>query len=267
MPLPLAVAAGLGLTTSVGGLVQIFQGASDQREAEKASTKFAADIRQRLLERTVGKQAIPMRGFDLAKEGLAQRYATGVSALQSAGAEGVLGGLGGLMQQQTGAELALAAQIEKMEYARDLDYQKRLDRERDLKYKTLTELDVMGLKGAQAKSADAYAQRQAGIQGIVGGLGTAAELGLEYSPLYRKTGADTGTGVGRTATQLGGIGAFGQSMGPTSLFPNVSPFMQQGGLSSLGGGAPITTFMQQPPSAYTGMPAYGDPLYQSLLGF
>ena len=201
MPLPLAVAAGLGLVSTGLGAAQYFQGASQQREAEKASTKFAADIRQRLLERTVGKQALPMRGVDLAREGLAQRYATGVSALQSAGAEGVLGGLGGLMQQQTGAELALAAQIEKMEYARDLDYQKRLDRERDLQYQTLTELDVMSLKGAQAKSADAYAQRQAGIQGIVGGLGTAAELGLKYSPLYKKTGAEA-TGAAGAAADL-----------------------------------------------------------------
>jgi len=68
-----------------------------------------------------------------------------------------------------------------------------------------------------------------------------------------------------------GIGAFGQSMGPTSLFPNVSPFMQQGGLSGFGGGAPITPFMQQPPSTYSGIPGgtgvYGDPFYQSWLGF
>ena len=175
----------------MAGAVQSYQGAEGEREAEKASAKFAADIRKRLLERTVGKQALPMRGFDLAKEGLAQRFATGVSALQSAGAEGVLGGLGGLMQQQTEAERALAAQVEKMEYARDLEYQRRLDRERDLKYQTLTELDLMGLKGAQAKAADAFAQKQQGIKTIIGGLGTAAELGLKYAPLY---GKDKGMG-------------------------------------------------------------------------
>tara|TARA_R100000808_G_scaffold6749_1_gene19813 strand:- start:8 stop:868 length:861 start_codon:yes stop_codon:yes gene_type:complete len=188
-----AISGGLGLVSTGLGIFQALQGAGQQREAEKASAKFAADIRKRLLERTVGKQALPMRGFDLAKEGLAQRFATGVSALQSAGAEGVLGGLGGLMQQQTEAERALAAQVEKMEYARDLEYQRRLDRERDLKYQTLTELDLMGLKGAQAKAADAFAQKQQGIRSILPGLGMAAETFLKHSSLYPKTGGDTET--------------------------------------------------------------------------
>lgn len=202
MAIPLAVAAGLALVNTGMGIAQKVKAGQQKREAEEASAKFAADIRQRLLERRVGKQALPMRGYDLAKEGLAQRYATGVSALQSAGAEGVLGGLGGLMRQQTEAELALAAQIQNMEYKRDLEYQNRLDRERDLQYQTRSHLDFMNLKGAQGSLADAAALSQAGTESIVGGLGTAAEMGLKYSSLYPKTGAATGEAVGGVSPEL-----------------------------------------------------------------
>tara|TARA_R100000655_G_scaffold1110_3_gene4450 strand:- start:2219 stop:3193 length:975 start_codon:yes stop_codon:yes gene_type:complete len=195
MAIPLAVAAGLGLTSTIGGMVQTLGGKEKQREAEKASAKYASEIENLRAKNLMEGVAIPMRGFDLAKEAQAQRYATGVAALQSAGAEGVLGGLTRLERQQGQQDLALAAQLEKMEYARNLERARQAQNIENQAIGRQAQLNFMRLQGAGQAAAEGARQQQAGIQSIIGGLGTAAELGLKYAPLYGKNKANTGSGT------------------------------------------------------------------------
>lgn len=189
----LAVSAGLGLISTAGGMVQTLGGKEKQREAEKASAKYASEIENLRARNLMEGVAIPMRGFDLAKEAQAQRYATGVAALQSAGAEGVLGGLTRLERQQGQQDLALAAQLEKMEYARNLERARQAQNIENQAIARQAQLNFMRLQGAGQAAAEGARQQQAGIQSIIGGLGTAAELGLKYAPLYGKNKADTAT--------------------------------------------------------------------------
>tara|TARA_R100000808_G_C2109853_1_gene124270 strand:- start:55 stop:990 length:936 start_codon:yes stop_codon:yes gene_type:complete len=191
MAINAALAAGLGLTSTIGGMVQTLGGKEKQREAEKASAKYASEIENLRAKNLMEGVAIPMRGFDLAKEAQAQRYATGVAALQSAGAEGVLGGLTRLERQQGQQDLALASQLEKMEYARNLERARQAQNIENQAIGRQAQLNFMRLQGAGQAAAEGARQQQAGIQSIIGGLGTAAELGLKYAPLY---GKDKGMG-------------------------------------------------------------------------
>ena len=147
----------------------------------------------------------------------------------------------------------------------------------------------MSLQGAGQAAAEGARQQQAGIQSIIGGLGTAAELGLKYAPLYGKDKVDPDTmsnmiDIGGDTSQISPAGPtaanragymgpytvpqYGPFQAPASLPNDVSPFMQQSGFSRFGGGEATTPFMQQLPSTYSsGIPAYGDRFYQNLLGF
>ena len=177
------IAAGLGLVNTFSGIFESFQGAETTRMAEKAIPGIVADI-EGLKPKAIIPPELPTRGFELAKEASGQRYATGVSALQSAGPEAVLGGLTGLEQQHSKQDLAMGAQLEKMEYARNLDLSKREQDIENQRISALRNLNFMRLQGAQTAALGGYERQQQGLKDIVGGLSLGAETFLEYSPLY-----------------------------------------------------------------------------------
>jgi len=222
MPIPLAVAAGLGLVSTGMGIYDTIKGGQQRREAEKASEKFATDIKNLRAKNLMEGIGIPMRGFDLAKEAQAQRYATGVAALQSAGAEGVLGGLTGLERQQGQQDLALAAQLEKMEYARNLERARQAQAIENQATGREAQLGFMRLQGAGQAAAEGAQRQQAGVQSIIGGLGTAAELGLKYSPLYGKDKVDPAAMTGMV--NIGGDTSQTSRVGRPPIYSGLGPF-------------------------------------------
>mgnify|MGYP003646029254 CR=1 FL=1 len=177
------IAAGLGLVNTFSGIFESFQGAETTRIAEKAIPGIVADI-EGLKPKAILPPELPTRGIDVAKDLSQQRYATGVSALQSGGPEAVLGGLTGLEQQHSKQDLAMAAQLEKMEYARNLDLSKQEQAIENQRISALRNLNFMRLQGAQTAALGGYERGQEGKKQIFEGIGLGAETFLQYSPLY-----------------------------------------------------------------------------------
>ena len=145
---------------------------------------------------------VPTRGAELAREAGAERYATSVAAAQAAGAEGVIGLLPKLEQQQARQDLAIAAQLEQAEAQTDLARARGAQQAENANVAAARQLGMMRLQGAATAAAEGRRRQQAGLQSAIGGLGQAAALGLKYAPLYGKSEEDIDKSLaGTQATQ------------------------------------------------------------------
>ena len=187
MPIPLAVAAGLGLTSTALGVYDVIKGGADARKAEKATASLAKELEETKVKNMMANLKVPTRGAELAREAGAERYATSVAAAQAAGAEGVIGLLPKLEQQQARQDLAIAAQLEQAEAQTDLARARGAQQAENANVAAARQLGMMRLQGAAQAAAEGRRRQQAGLQSAIGGLGQAAALGLEYAPLYGKT--------------------------------------------------------------------------------
>jgi hypothetical protein len=137
--MPAATSIIAGASAAASGATAI---AANKRtkEADLSAKNAAAKLRGiSETDYSAGLQ-VPTMGYDLAQEGVQQQVATGVQALQGAGAAGVIGGLPTLTQQSNQANLELGADLQQQEYSRDLMRaqnrqnidQRRVDREFDI---------------------------------------------------------------------------------------------------------------------------------------
>ena len=111
------IIAGASAAASAG---QAIAANKRRKEADFAAKDAAAKLRNiSETDYSAGLQ-VPTMGYDLAQEGVQQQVATGVEALQGAGAAGVIGGLPTLTQQSNQANLELGADLQNQEYQRDL---------------------------------------------------------------------------------------------------------------------------------------------------
>tara|TARA_R110002020_G_scaffold354367_2_gene567135 strand:+ start:3193 stop:4155 length:963 start_codon:yes stop_codon:yes gene_type:complete len=242
MPIPLAVAAGLGLTSTALGLYDVIKGGANARKAEQATQSLAKELEDVKVKNMMADLKVPTRGADLAREAGAERYATSVAAAQSAGAEGVIGLLPKLEQQQARQDLAIGAQLEQAEAQRDRVRAQGAQQAENANVAAQRQMGMMRLQGAATAAAEGRRRQQAGLQSAIGGLGQAAALGLEYSPLYGKakdTGAATAglTGQGSFVPNP----SFPSAMGDTGIasykasLDTPSPFAaNRGGIPNLG---------------------------------
>ena len=166
------IIAGASAATSAG---QAIAANKRRKEAEFSAKDAAAKLRGiSETDYSAGLQ-VPTMGYDLAQEGVQQQVATGVEALQGAGAAGVIGGLPTLTQQSNQANLELGADLQQQEYNRDLMRaqtrqgidQRRVGREFDT-----------GLSEVQSAQLAASENRQIANQAM-GDLVGAAALGYE----------------------------------------------------------------------------------------
>lgn len=106
--------AGLGMSAA-----QAIKSSKDMRAADNAA-KAAKNELSKISETNAFKQVqVPTLGFNLAQQSQAQRSASALSAVQSAGAEGVIGGVGQIMQAGNEQDLQLAAQADEAKFKRD----------------------------------------------------------------------------------------------------------------------------------------------------
>lgn len=106
--------AGLGMSAA-----QAIKSSKDMRTADNAA-KAAKNELSKISETNAFKQVqVPTLGFNLAQQSQAQRSASALSAVQSAGAEGVIGGVGQIMQAGNEQDLQLAAQADEAKFKRD----------------------------------------------------------------------------------------------------------------------------------------------------
>ena len=175
------IIAGASAAASAG---QAIAANKRRKEAEFSAKDAAAKLRGiSETDYSAGLQ-VPTMGYDLAQQGVQQQVATGVQALQDAGAAGVIGGIPTLTEQSNRANLELGADLQQQEYQRDMFRaqnrqaidQRRVGRE----FET-----AMGeVEGAQMAASE---NRQIANQ-AVGDIFGAASLGygqyLQAKPLY-----------------------------------------------------------------------------------
>jgi hypothetical protein len=172
--------------------VQAFQAQKQQKKAQQAAQKAINELKQIKEVNPFAALQVPTMGAQLQQDALARATAGGVQAAQSAGAEGVIGGIGNLVGG-VGAEAArIGAGLQKAEYQRDLAQagqeaaigQRAAERE--------FKIGATEAAGAQARRAEQAGIRDAAITGIGGSLTGLAGLMTEYqteNPYGYKKGA------------------------------------------------------------------------------
>jgi hypothetical protein len=118
------MAAVTSTIVAVGGLglsaAQAIKANKDMKIASKASQDASTQLKGIKEQNAFKNVQVPTLGFDLAQQAGAQRDAQALSAIQGAGAAGVIGGVGQLAQAGLQGDLALAASAQEAQYNRDL---------------------------------------------------------------------------------------------------------------------------------------------------
>lgn len=160
---------GVGLSA-----IDAIKAGKDKKKADAAAMQ-AENAMRNVKEQNMMKQVqVPTLGYDLAQEAQSQRDVSMITALQGAGAAGVIGGIGKVAQAGADADLKLAAAAGQQQYQRDLAVGqteqgiegRRAGREFGIEKDKLT--------GAQAASQEAQLKKQQAYQGIFSGIGAAA---------------------------------------------------------------------------------------------
>lgn len=160
--------------------VQAFQAQKRMKSAEQASQKAMNELKQIKEINPFKAVQVPTMGAQLQQEALARATAGGLQAAQSAGAEGVIGGVGNIMGASTDTSRQIASGLQQAEYQRNLAQagqeaaigQRAADRE--------FKIGTTEAKGEQQRRAEQAALRDAAITGIGGSLAGAAGLMGEY---------------------------------------------------------------------------------------
>lgn len=187
-------------TILMGGAtaLQAIQGLKAQQEGQEAAAKSASRIA--MLNKPVANQLasvkVPMEGANLAQQNIQAQQADTLRALQSSGAEAVLGGIPGMMQQGRVQNLELSAQTAQQKYERDMAVAQNQQRIIEDTRNRESELEQQRLIGSQNASAE-------GANMFSGALGSAAQIagniaiGKDMAALYgggKQTLGDTAFG-------------------------------------------------------------------------
>jgi hypothetical protein len=177
------IIAGASAASSAG---QAIAANKRRKEAEFSAKDAAAKLRGiSETDYSAGLQ-VPTMGYDLAQQGVQQQVATGVQALQDAGAAGVIGGLPTLTEQSNRANLELGADLQNQEYQRDL--MRAQTRQSIEGRKNEREYDIASgeLMGAQAASSENRQIVNQSVGDIFGALSTGYGEYLQGKPLYNQ---------------------------------------------------------------------------------
>ena len=175
------MAAVTGAAISVAGLgmsaIQAIKASKDMKTADNAAKAAKNDL-AKISETNAFKQVqVPTLGFNLAQQSQAQRSASALSAVQSAGAEGVIGGVGQIMQAGNEQDLQLAAQADEAKFKRDA---MQADAEMGISARKQERDLIIGtneLASQEARRSQAETNRNAAIAGMFESAGAAVKSG------------------------------------------------------------------------------------------
>jgi hypothetical protein len=191
------MAAVTGTIVALGGLglsaAQAIKANKDMKTASQAAQKAAGELKN-IKEFNAFKQVqVPTLGFDLAQQSQAQATTQAMQSLQGAGAEGVIGGVGNVLQAGNEQALNLAAQAGQAQYQRDMA---QAEAEQGIQARQQEREYMIGtneLISAQNQRASAEENRNAAIEGMFSSAGTALTSGSKAVGLYGNKGVDDGT--------------------------------------------------------------------------
>jgi hypothetical protein len=124
-------------------------------------------------------------GYELAQQGQAQATTQAIQSLQGAGAEGVIGGVGNVLQATGEQNLHLAAQAQQAQAQRDMA---QAEAEQGIEARRQERERIIGgseLQGAQEARAAAEQRKNKAVEGMFTSLGGVAEGVGGLIPLYK----------------------------------------------------------------------------------
>lgn len=261
MAIPLAVSAGLGLVSTGLGMFDMIKGGQQRRQAEQDAIKFGNELEDIQVKNVMEEMALPKQAAELELEASKEALATGVEAAKAAGAEGVIGLVPKLQQQAGRQALGTAARLEQLEYQRNLEMARQAQAVENQNVNAKRQLFLSRLQGSGMAAAEGSRRQQAGLRSTIGGLGQAAALGLEYSPLYQEEAATRKANrqAKREMQAIQGDNTFA-NMGQLAPVGQLAPMTRQTPqmqFSSLGQPAPLNTTMPTYSQQRGGIPNVG----------
>lgn len=186
--MPAATTAVLATGSALAGtgmsIAQAVQAKKDAKAASEAAATAANTLQNMKQVNAMSKVQVPTLGSNLAQQGLDRATQSALSVSQGAGAEGVIGGVGQIMQASNEQELKLAAQANDMEYQRNMDEATAQNSINAAKFKQLTDLEQSRLEGAQDSAYQAQANKNAAIQNAITSGTKALGIVGDAAPLW-----------------------------------------------------------------------------------
>lgn len=199
------VIAGAGLAI---GAAQAIKANKAKKDADSAAIRAESAMRGVKEENMMKQQQVPTLGYDLAQESQAQRDVSTISALQGAGAAGVIGGIGKVAQTGAAADLQLAAQAQQAQFQRDTMQSQAAQGIEQRRAGREFGIESTALAGAQAASAAAQAQQNQAIEGMfssaLSGAGS-LQAGLQATQMTKQQKADPNLDIYTYLQNLGSI--------------------------------------------------------------
>jgi hypothetical protein len=184
------MAAVTGTIVALGGLglsaAQAIKANKDMKTASQAAQKAAGELKN-IKEFNAFKQVqVPTLGFDLAQQSQAQATTQAMQSLQGAGAEGVIGGVGNVLQAGNEQALNLAAQAGQAQYQRDMAQAEAEQGIQGRKAERDFYAGMNELQSAQMERSAAEDRKNAAIEGMFSAAGTALTSGASGINLYKQ---------------------------------------------------------------------------------
>jgi hypothetical protein len=174
-----ATAAIIAGGTALAGLGLNIAQMSKANKAAKAAGEAGAVADQNMKgikeQNAVAAVQVPTLGFEMAQQGIDRSTQAALGAVQGAGAEGVIGGVGQIMGATSEAEMNLAAQAGEAKLNRDMAQAQvgaGIEERRALREKDIYSDELTGAQKAKAAAATAKANA---IEGAGTTLGSAIE--------------------------------------------------------------------------------------------
>jgi hypothetical protein len=179
-----------GLATSLLGtgmsIAQMVQANKEKKAAQSAALAAKKRIEGISSENPFASVQVPMQGYNMAMDTIKSQASQGLQALQGAGAESLIGGVGNLTQGVKGAALETGAGLAQEQA--NLSQKKaeaQLVMNRD-KEQRLSDLYTSELTGAGLAAGTAQANKNAAIGGMFESIGGGVAAGLGALPTYLK---------------------------------------------------------------------------------
>lgn len=194
------MAAVTSTLVALGGIgVSAAQAIKSNQQMKQATTaaNLAKDQLKQIKETNPFKALqVPTLGLEMAQQQQSQREAQMVGALQGVGAEGIIGGIGNVAAAANEQDLALAAQANQAQYARDAA---QADAELGIGARKAERDWMAGIGEIQQQNlmrAQAQKDRNAAIEGAFGFASGLSSNIDDMVGLYRKSNQDATPGVG-----------------------------------------------------------------------
>ena len=186
--MPAATTAVLATGSALAGtgmsIAQAVQAKKDAQAASQAAATAANTLQNMKQVNAMSKVQVPTLGSNLAQQGLDRATQSALSVSQGAGAEGVIGGVGQIMQASNEQEMKLAAQANDMEYQRNMDEATAQNTINAAKFKQLSELEQSRLEGAQDSAYQAQANKNEAIKNAITSGTKALGIVGDAAPLW-----------------------------------------------------------------------------------